>query len=189
MIPDTGSLRKKTMNEGRKLIQGPYRGAELGIAHGAAPFRRPMYVQCKVGRGPSRERPMPVLNSCRNSETVSRPEVAGRCVHALHDTGPAEGDEELLARMGVPDGAPARREAHFIDAHGVIGGAKNARDVDSPHVAFRAAELEGRGRRKPTKRWSRDGLRPHPSLGPGGSTRRLIARATAPRDAGCLPDR
>jgi hypothetical protein len=100
---------------------------------------------------------MPVLNPCRNSEAVSRPQVARWCVRALHDTAPAEGDEELLARMGVPDGAPARREAHFIGAHRVIGGAENTRDVDRPRIPFRAAGLEGRGRRKPRKRWSRDG--------------------------------
>jgi hypothetical protein len=132
-------------------------GAELGIAHGATPFRRPMGVQCKVSRGPARKRPMPVLNSCRNSEAVSRPQVARWCVQTLHDTAPAQADEELLARMSVPDGAPARREAHFIGAHSVIGRAKNARDMDRPHVAFRAAELKGRGRREPRERWSGDG--------------------------------
>ena len=100
---------------------------------------------------------MPVQNACRDSEAVSWPQVVRWRVHALHDTTPAEADEKLLVRMSVPDGASARREAHFIGADCIIGGAENARDVNCPRVAFRAAELEVRGRCKPEKHWSRDG--------------------------------
>jgi hypothetical protein len=82
---------------------------------------------------------MPMSNPCRDPEAVSRPQVVRGCVHALHDTAPAQRDEELLARMGMPNGARASLEAHFIGAHSVIGGAENARDVDNPRVAFGAA--------------------------------------------------
>jgi hypothetical protein len=100
---------------------------------------------------------MPVLHPCRNPKAISRPQVVRWSIHALHDTAPAESDEELLAGMGVPDGASARRKAHFVGPHAVIGSAENAGHVNRPHVAFRAAELEGRGRSKPRNRWSRHG--------------------------------
>jgi hypothetical protein len=66
---------------------------------------------------------MPVLDTCRNPEALSRPQAARWCIHALHDTAPDESDEKLLAGVGVPDGASARREAHFVGADAVIGGA------------------------------------------------------------------
>jgi hypothetical protein len=98
---------------------------------------------------------MPVLNAGGYPDGLAWREVARGSVGALHDTATGEDNEQLFARMGVPDCSAPRREAHFVGAHAVVAGAEDAGDPDAPRVPLWATDFEGRWRSESRCRWFR----------------------------------